>query len=69
MVMTVTVARDQMLANSRCLYLSDCRPLTEIPVTGRSTSAADCQAVYLHIDNKYLAWVYGVDRKICHEGH
>ena len=21
------------------------------------------------IDNKYLSWVYGVDRKICHEGH
>ena len=20
-------------------------------------------------DNKYLSWVYGVDRKICHEGH
>ena len=20
-------------------------------------------------DNRYLAWVYGVDRKICHEGH
>ena len=19
-------------------------------------------------DNKYLSWVYGVDRKICHEG-
>ena len=19
--------------------------------------------------NKYLSWVYGVDRKICHEGH
>ena len=20
-------------------------------------------------DNKYLSWVYGVDKKICHEGH
>ena len=20
-------------------------------------------------DYKYLSWVYGVDRKICHEGH
>ena len=20
-------------------------------------------------DNKYLSWVYGVDRNICHEGH
>ena len=22
-----------------------------------------------HEDYKYLSWVYGVDRKICHEGH
>ena len=21
------------------------------------------------MDNKYLPWVYGVDIKICHEGH
>ena len=20
-------------------------------------------------ENKYLSWMYGVDRKICHEGH
>ena len=20
-------------------------------------------------DNKYISWVYGVDRNICHEGH
>ena len=28
---------------------------------------------YLHRepqrDNKYLSWMYSVDRKICHEGH
>ena len=23
----------------------------------------------LGVDNKYLSWVYGVDRKVCHEGH
>ena len=25
--------------------------------------------VALDSDNKYLSCVYGVDRKICHEGH
>ena len=23
----------------------------------------------LVVEYKYLSWVYGVDRKICHEGH
>ena len=28
-----------------------------------------CFKVVSQCDNKYLSWVYGVDRKICHEGH
>ena len=31
-------------------------PLTRISLSGAQ-------------ENKYLSWVYGVDRKICHEGH
>ena len=33
-------------------------------IVSRHVKETVCKAEY-----KYLSWVYGVDRKICHEGH
>ena len=32
-------------------------------------ASANLGEVISATDNKYLSWVYGVDRKICHESH
>ena len=42
---------------------------TKIFVKKRKSPVASIRKMLLMKDNKYLSWVYGVDRKICHEGH
>ena len=38
---------------------------TIIPTIGKTNNKSSVSAG----DYKYLSWMYGVDRKICHEGH
>ena len=48
---------------------SECLFLLESFFEFLAVQASSVKQLWPDRDNKYLSWVYGVDRKICHEDH
>ena len=61
----ILTAQSPYTPNFSISYPVICKVYTKYHGTSETEHGLSISTVY----NKYLSWLYGVDRKICHEGH